>query len=370
MRRCVAMEAAKKRVIQRNKIMQLMEVHADILAMCKASDKDKRDRIKWAHAREVFFDRQPTALADGWRLLRQCDHEDAVFLMSLFPNGVPASRAEAMDVFLAARHPADGDEDMRCVCWAAVCGAETKAELLSRAAEAGHGWAQVLYAFYCKGVKRIEWWEKAAAQGERGAMLSLVSPATFTSSVKESDMLLEAAMLGSARAQFLLARTLDADSVECFQWLRRAAIQCDKGVPEPLQLIMTSVHAQLKLFDKSGNGRCVFEIGAALWAVRSRSAMVFLPDKRADCEMAMELYDSWCFAASQSVLCWLWYARNEGIIKDVRMMIARLVWDCKAEWSNCRVAHLKHVATSDRPTAKDMHLAAFRMTAKRNHGLF
>ncbi len=61
-------------------------VHADILKMAKT--QEKREAIKWFHARGVFFAERE--LTNGLALARQSEHPDARFLASLFP-GPPAS---------------------------------------------------------------------------------------------------------------------------------------------------------------------------------------------------------------------------------------------------------------------------------------
>ena len=73
-----------------------MQVHADVLKM--AGSKEKRERIEWFHARRVFFFDDANLLAEGLALARQCEHEDARFLVSLFPDGAPSTVEEAESV--------------------------------------------------------------------------------------------------------------------------------------------------------------------------------------------------------------------------------------------------------------------------------
>jgi hypothetical protein len=62
-----------------------LKIHADMLRMAKT--KEKQEAIKWYHARRVFFNRSDMSLADGLRLARESQHEDARSLVSLFPGG-------------------------------------------------------------------------------------------------------------------------------------------------------------------------------------------------------------------------------------------------------------------------------------------
>ncbi len=74
-----------------------IKVHADILKMAKT--KEKTERIKWFHARNVFFHHDNKGMSEGLELARQFDHSDARLLASLFPDGAPETRAQAMKGF-------------------------------------------------------------------------------------------------------------------------------------------------------------------------------------------------------------------------------------------------------------------------------
>ncbi len=49
-----------------------------------------------------------------------------------------------------------------------------------------------------------------------------------------------------------------------------------------------------------------------------------------------EIVPQWCAEAKQSVLCWLWLARDLGVVKDVRLLIADLIWDDKEAWTKAK----------------------------------
>ncbi len=145
----------------------MWKVHADVLKMAKT--EEKRQRIKWFHARGVFFE-QWNGFAEGLELARHCDHEDARLLVSLFPNGAPTRGIDAKIVFLAQ------EDDARCLCWAGECRANTEeeeidlfrpvghdTELFRRSAEKGYAWGMTCWG-ECSG--DMQWLEKAVALGE------------------------------------------------------------------------------------------------------------------------------------------------------------------------------------------------------------
>ncbi len=244
----------------------LLVAHADILKMAKT--REKRERIKWFHARQLFFARRTIAL--GLELARDCDHEDARFLVSLFPNGAPKTREKAMAVFLSL------PDDARCVCWSVQCDMEPKMEEMMASVEKGHAWAQALVGGVLSGRQEsdseakvaVTWLEKAVAQGERDGMtdLSFVlarGTGCEKDEVRARQMMLEGASLGCAEAQKLWSQLYcEKGSLESFAWNRRCIAQRPQD-PYPVYRLSVEVPAQLQLYDAGGSGRKLYEIG---WA--------------------------------------------------------------------------------------------------------
>ncbi len=198
-----------------------MWVHTDVLKMAKT--KEKRERIKWFHARHVFFNRSSAA---GLHLARQCEHEDARFMVSLFPDGLPDLEREIAAVF-GARH-----NDPRCLCWTVECDdyecneeyRECRDARYRRSAEGGYACGMIGFALVVEDAVATPWLEKAAALGEHRAMTELgVLFFNAGSTERAYALLLEAAELGDELAQYQLAvkfLTLSAQSLEQCQWLR------------------------------------------------------------------------------------------------------------------------------------------------------
>ncbi len=305
-------------------------VHADILKQCKS--REQRERIKWFHARRVFFDMK--AYGDGLRLARQCEDDEAQFLVSLFPGGVPATKALAVAGFLSH------SQDARCLCWASLCGAKPREGLMLQSAELGYAWAQV-----CYGKRQIfdddgmsQWLEKAASQGDPDGKVWLA--ALLSKSREEGNMLRtkqliwEAALLGDPFAQFRVSQNCPTGSLEQFAWLRRSIIQ--NALRRPLLDLLKLVPAQLDVFDNGGSGRIVFEVGAAIagaftWREKASTAIAIIAGKRAE-----ELFRQWTREAKAAVLCWIWIAKSFGVAKDIRLLVADLIWDERAAWSERR----------------------------------
>ncbi len=311
-----------------------MKVHADVLRMAKT--EEKRERIKWFYARRVFFDpHQRKSLAAGLTLAKQSQHQDARFLVSLFPDGPPLTREDAFAVFLA--HP----DDPLCLCWAGKCHENEQVTLLLRSAELGNAWAQAsldgLEVSAGKG-----WLEKAAAQGDPDGMTSLaLSLANGWAGEPHlrriRNLLRGAAELGHPLAQLKYAERFCADdSAERYAWMRRSATQRQLKTRISKAQMSLAIGARLELgrYEATGCGRVMFEVGRGLAGaeelqnVRGRHDEVLPPAKR-----AVQLYQQWCGEAATGVLCWLWLAKMLNVSKDVRLMIADLIWEERAAWS-------------------------------------
>ncbi len=295
-------------------------VHRDILRM--AQSEEKRERIKWFYARTVFFHCSPGSLREGLALARQCQHVDARFLVSLFATGDPECSEDAANVFLP-----QGDEP-RCLCWAAQAGAEPRDTLLERSAWAGYAWGQALH-----GINKEDssWLEIAAAGGEPEAMDMLAryldpEDGDVIDGPRSRTLFREAAMLGDSSSQFVLSSFFPHVSVERFVWLRRAA--CDGHLSAYFELVEWAEANCAGYNASSALRRNMFEVGQAISVVNPRLSALH-PSFQ-----AFDLYHRCCGKAQQSLMCWLWLARQRqlAVAKDVRLLIADLVWDVRDAW--------------------------------------
>ncbi len=345
---CATLEApttASPVAAQCQRFLTAMEVQSDVLKLC--SSREQRELVKWLYARSIFFCHPHLSrvfrcsherlYADGLALARQSDHEEARLLVSVFPNGPPGSRAEAAAV-LGARH-----DDARLVCWAAQCGAQPRRELLRRSAAGGCGWAMTEYSFFADAAERTQLLEKAAAAQEPKAMATLArqlwQEGDGGNDARARLLWQRAAYLGEHGAQFDFARNCcDDGSPEQAVWMRRSAVQ-EHGFGIAFDMLASwACEQHEQRHDGTASSRIVFEVGAALAAIDGWREKLLHSRHAAACEWALQQYRRLCGGATRAVLCWLWLARMERLAaKDVRLLIARLVWDERAAWSNVAI---------------------------------
>ncbi len=146
----------------------------------------------------------------------------------------------------------------------------------------------------------------------------------------------EGVLLGDPLAQADLATHMsESFPGEQSVWMRRSAIQ-EGGVG--LFRLAASVVEQLKCYDEGGIGRAVFEIGFGFDTVKDWRKVAWKPSEVTGGERCVGLYRHWCEEAKRAVLCWLWVAKQLVVSKDVRLLIADLIWDERAAWCANRLA--------------------------------
>jgi hypothetical protein len=295
-----------------------------------AEKSAKPGLLAWYKARDTMLGMHRTKqdMAEGLRLAQSCRHADAVWLVSLFPEGVPATRQEAKAVFVAHANDARALYFGAFICWFD----KVVKKDVRRSAELGYEPAQAWMAEQSGGHERVAWAERAAAQGERDALFCLALHCEKSRSVA---LIAEAAALGHAYAQCWHAKH-NFESCDWRQsyWLGRAA-------PRIKEAAVALLDALIGECDTSG--RVVFEIGAACKGCIDRGRTVFgrrFDEKRMRCaEAAVVLHDRWCDMAREAIRCWMQVARRY-LVKDIRILIARLLWKERWVWAPETVANM------------------------------
>jgi hypothetical protein len=302
------------------------------------SEREGRDLVQWLEARNVLLGRNNKRqdVVEGLRLARACDHHDAKYVAGLFGSATPATPLEAQQVFCA-----QGD-DARALAFAALVGPAVNADQLRRAADLGSALAQAELAALSDAADRLELARRAAGQGEPKAM-TLVASMLFLGGAADTSEAVglwrEAALLGDATAQYYYAvRAYDLQDARRYQWLGLAASNGDRAAP--LSIVYDTV-GQLRRHDAraAGAGRVVFEIGRVLRGHVGRSgAVVFgVPvangEHREAAARAVALHRAWEKSAREALQMWTRVGRRCGVVRDVRRLVAQLVWAERHVWS-------------------------------------
>ncbi len=82
----------------------------------------------------------------------------------------------------------------------------------------------------------------------------------------------------------------------------------------------------------------VFELGAVFKTAQLNVKCETIYGKIASMAMlkaaqaCVKLHDEWCERAMVAIECWIGVARQLGVVKDLRLLIARMLWKERALW--------------------------------------
>ncbi len=295
---------------------------------------EKTELIEWWDAMDTLLgvNGRVQDIAKGLRMARACRHEDSK-LCALFPEDKPVpSKEEMKQVFLAL------GEDRRALFFAGMI-AGRDLGLVRRSAELGYAPAQAFVASCCQGREQFEWASKASAQTDRAGLYQLAvcwlnGMACSRDDVKAVQLFKEGAELDHTLAQFCYGQyAFHGNNWNRYFWWGRAAAKCNVSAPTSLA---EAAAKYLKLFENGmGSGRVLFGIGAACRG-HLREGIAFGSEMHADFVNAMKravaLHDEWCEDTKRAVCCWTWCAKELGVVKDVRLCIAKMLWAERVAW--------------------------------------
>ena len=300
---------------------------------------EKLQLIKWWDATEVFRGRfELERMLKGLQMARKCTHPDALWLVSLFPDGRELTEESVKEAF------AREGEDPRALFF--LSGLDYDTGKLKWAAEMGYAPAQAVMQHFTYDLEgKFAWATKAARQGHRSGLYYLggLLHAGFGCEKDEArglEYIREAAQLGHVEAQYDYAiRSFSADDWQRYALMGRAA---DRGYDVATKALTDAAVAQLRAFESGqGAGRVVFEIGrrCKVHQHATHAQLFDWPALRKICpamRRCVQLYDEWCEAAKRAVNCWSVIGQRLGVVKDIRLMIARMVWEGRSVWGEKR----------------------------------
>jgi hypothetical protein len=293
---------------------------------------DKAESSKWWDALDAFgnasVDRE---LEAAMQMARECRHPDAQWLGALFPPGVAVTR-ECMRTVLQEQ-----GEDSRALFLLWSLGKRNKS-LLRRAADAGYAPAQARMCGRDAGADvRFSLAQLAAQTGDRNGLFELGQ--CYRSGVgcakdmaNANELFRAAAESGFGLAQYVYGRSLGHFDWERFYWLGCAAtrgLEQHRFCDEILRL--------LPLFEKGEHARVLHTVGSVIRTnINVGSRFVFREpyseDKMVKLQQVVELSDGMLVRARRAVACWSVAGRRLGLAKDIRVMIAKMVWEEPWQW--------------------------------------
>jgi hypothetical protein len=183
----------------------------------------------------------------------------------------------------------------------------------------------------------FQWAEKSAAQGERDGFYYL-GYCYRDGSGCEGDVdrakenFLVAAELGDVNAKVFLAMMFDKDNPQRFVWLGSAAANGNSGY------FLDEMRDQICNFkNETGNAKVVFAIGRALKGhVNNDKRAIFGKGYNFDtytgpAKQALLFYEFQLRSYRKAVDSWTIVGLRNVVVKDIRKMIGKVIWDAREE---------------------------------------
>ncbi len=303
------------------------------------------EMLKWLEVRDTFLgdNRKKQDITAALNLARDCKHPDAVWLVSVCNGKDVSTKWQLESVFLSF-----GNDDARALFfawWFNENGWEDLT-LLRRSAEMGNALA---CSKLCEQVfggnqeKAFQLAQLAASQRERNGFFEFadclrlglgrepdLSLTTENLSLTKENYLV-AAELGHMRAAEWLGRFEESESVR-WLWWSRAAVG-----GSPLDFFGSFLIEVRQFFSGSGNASVLFLIGRALKGnIDLEKRRIFGDFFSFDsfigpANQAVSFYDSQINSARLAVDMWTLIATRLHLIKDMRILIGKMIWEARFE---------------------------------------
>jgi hypothetical protein len=309
-----------------------------VLLHRQRSPEDLQQVLAWYKIRDTLFGQNNCGqdIKKALELASVCEHPNAVWLTTLFAGRAVASCEVARQVFLGC------ENDPRALCFAGVVG--DPFDEVRRAAGLGDAFAQSWMAWRTVGGEGFRWGEKSAAQGERDAFYYLGHCRLYgLECVKDleraKENFLVAAELGNVDAMEHFGELLDKCDPQRFLWLGRAATSNGECV-----FFLNEIIDQVRNLNLgTGYPNVVFVVGRALKRhVDNERRTIFAKSARFDtyvgpANQALCFYEFQLQSYRQAVDSWTIVGLRTNVVKDIRKMIGKIVWDSREEAKYCVV---------------------------------
>ncbi len=304
-----------------------------------------QELLRWFQARDCFLNgvanRQD--FVKGLRRARTCDHEEARWLCQLFPEA-PTNEVQAKRVFLECERSA------RSLCFAgrvkmqmgAMSSADEDEELVAEAANMGYPFAMGMMISWTMGDERFKWAEKAARGMDRVA-LTFVGHRYWwgwecaRDEAKAFRCYRVAAEMDDSAAQHTYGRRkFGENDVRRYRWWNRAVANGNQDACHDFVSVMFSIVEGYE--ERNEHPEFMFELGKAfLGHVDGAARMLFAVHKATPEELqcarrAVHHYLRWCEMAKAAIRVWIVAGIRNGIVRDVRRLIASVVWANRHDW--------------------------------------
>lgn len=290
---------------------------------------------EWYKIRDTLFGDNRISvknnLEEALRLAATCEHPEAKWLISV--AGSARTTQEAAEAFRAL-----GSDNAKATCFAWMMGVRRDLLPLQRSAAQGFAFAQAWLAGRLQGEERFKLSLAAAEQGEREGFLRMgycwrdgegTCEVDRNQARKYFALGVERNCIWSCLA---LAPMLHDDDVNRWTLWGKAAKQ-----GETYDFLRRFTQEVQRFNAGEGDAATVFEIGRVLHGQINVTAESIFNDKRNFSRLikpalqAVQLYEAQIVACRKAVDNWTLVGIRLRVVKDIRKVIGKLIWDARGE---------------------------------------
>jgi hypothetical protein len=326
-----------------------------------ANEAERCEGIKWNTARAVFLgsDWKGRDLGQGLKLASKCNHKEAQWLCSLFPNGVPATMEEMRQVFLSQKKNVN-----IALYFAAACCCSNSSEhdnFIRQAAIARVSEGEPGYPLAQAWVARNSWTSEEMAFRFAVSSVAPGEPASLCflgecflqgigcnqDSAKGIRLLKEAAELENPLAQFYYGKYGFEENVfSRYHWWRKAFAHNGGSLCASYEPVQYAREVFQSLVEGRVYPEYVYEIGLTFAPYfDAPSATIFdeycTQEELEHAKTAVALYRLCVEKAREATVCWLLVGK-QFVAKDIRVLIGKMIQADKSAWSSVDLLRMAH----------------------------
>jgi hypothetical protein len=290
--------------------------------------------LEWYKIRDTFFGENFVSqdISMALELASTCQHPDARWLAEACAGKDVTTEEDAKRVFSVL-----GQNDARVLCFVWLLGDKRDLTSLRCSADLGFAFAQARLADRTRGEEKFKFAQLAASQGERDGCFAL-GCCFRDGEVCEKDLdkakenFLRSSELVHVWAMNELGRLVDESDPQRWRWWGRAAAL------EVSFFFLSNFAKQVKFFHScSGSAAVVFAIGQVLKGnVNELDGTIFKDKDKFDsrigpAKQALAFYEAQIKATKSAMHAWTQVGIKLKVVKDVRKLIAKLIWDSREE---------------------------------------
>lgn len=304
---------------------------------------DLKNQLAWYEARDYLHgcNGKPCSQKMGYDIAKTSNHPDAVWLVDFFDRASKFPDHTAENFHVDVYDGVEMKSMLFCELGTYFGGHRPDWQIIKHWAEQGHPLAQAVYSEYCPVAESFTWAKQSADQGEREGFYKMYKLHKWSLTTEESLGYLDKAVaLNHGKAMIDRGMISDIGLVLRFEYMERAAsIGVYDGIIETLYDIYLAAFGK-----ESSHANHVYLYGQYLkiiwdqkdreWPITKFQDGSIRPSKLIAHKLIRvhDMTNRFAVEAVDATSMALKNMYGHLVCKDIRIMIARMIWKERSSW--------------------------------------